>query len=237
MPLDTREIVRIAIEAGQAIMEIYESSEGIEVQTKNDESPLTQADIAAHDTIVRGLTSIDPLTPIVSEEGRVGNPMDSDASWLVDPLDGTKEFINRNGQFTVNIGIIEHGKPVMGVVYAPAINRLFVAEGPDKAWQADVNPGEPVPASDARMPLHIRRYPEPGLTAIASKSHRSPETDAFLKKFKVSEIISAGSSLKFCLLAAGGNFVLVQLFLFNKAASTKTRPKDPEADTARLIAA
>ena len=107
MSFDTLEIVRIAVEAGQAIMDVYESTEGIEVQTKSDDSPLTEADIAAHNTIVRGLASIDPNTPIVSEEGRIGNPMDSDASWLVDPLDGTKEFIKRNGMFTVNIALMK----------------------------------------------------------------------------------------------------------------------------------
>ena len=112
MPFDPSEVVRISIEAGQAIMDVYESSEGIEVQTKNDDSPLTKADLAAHDAIVRGLASIDPNTPIVSEEGRVGNPMDSDESWLVDPLDGTKEFIKRNGMFTVNIALMKRQGPV-----------------------------------------------------------------------------------------------------------------------------
>ena len=122
MPFDPSEVVRISIEAGQAIMDVYESSEGIGVQTKNDDSPLTKAALAAHDTIVRGLSSMDPNTPIVSEEGRGGNPMDSDVSWLVDPLDGTKEFITRNGMFTVSIALMKrHGsrwKPSFGVVHA-----------------------------------------------------------------------------------------------------------------------
>ncbi|MEM1151175.1 MAG: inositol monophosphatase family protein, partial [Pseudomonadota bacterium] len=118
-------------------------------------------------------------------------------------LDGTKEFINKRGEFTVNIAIIEYGKPVMGVVYAPALSRLFVAEGPGQAWQADVAPGDALPPPEVRSPLVVRPCPEAGPTAIASKSHRSPETDAFLEKFNTADIISAGSSLKFCLVAAG----------------------------------
>lgn len=197
------QLASIALDAGKLIMDIYSSD--FAVERKDDASPVTDADAQAELLIMDGLMIAEPSLAVIAEEAMsAGQLPEHDTRFaLVDPLDGTKEFINRNGQFTVNIGIIEHGKPVMGVVYAPAINRLFVAEAPDKAWQADVKPGEPVPASDARMPLHIRRCPEQGLTAIASKSHRSPETDTFLKKFKVNEIISAGSSLKFCLLAAG----------------------------------
>ncbi len=197
------QLASIALDAGKLIMDIYSSD--FAVERKDDASPVTDADAQAELLIMDALMIAEPSLAVIAEEAMsAGQLPEHDIRFaLVDPLDGTKEFINRNGQFTVNIGIIEHGKPVMGVVYAPAINRLFVAEAPDKAWQADVKPGEPVPASDARMPLQIRRCPDEGLTAIASKSHRSPETDAFLKKFKVAEIISAGSSLKFCLLAAG----------------------------------
>jgi len=197
------QLASIALDAGKLIMDIYSSD--FAVERKDDASPVTDADAQAELLIMDALMIAEPSLAVIAEEAMsAGQLPEHDIRFaLVDPLDGTKEFINRNGQFTVNIGIIEHGKPVMGVVYAPAINRLFVAEAPDKAWQADVKPGEPVPASDARMPLQIRRSPDEGLTAIASKSHRSPETDAFLKKFKVAEIISAGSSLKFCLLAAG----------------------------------
>jgi len=120
---------------------------------------------------------------------------------LVDPLDGTKEFINRNGEFTVNIAIIEHGRPVMGVVYAPALDRLFVAEAHNSAWQGSAAPGGAVPTG--RTPLRIRKAPNEGLTAVASKSHRTPETDTFLEKFRIAGLTGAGSSLKFCLIAAG----------------------------------
>ena len=107
MQFDHLEIVGIAIEAGLSIMDVYDSSGQIEVQSKDDESPLTKADIAAHKTIIRGLATIDPEVPVVSEEGRVGDPEQSELAWLVDPLDGTKEFIKRNGMFTVNIALME----------------------------------------------------------------------------------------------------------------------------------
>ena len=120
---------------------------------------------------------------------------------LVDPLDGTKEFVAKNGEFTVNIAIIEHGRPVMGVVYAPALHRLFVAESPSHAWQSKAAPDGTVPKQRNR--LRIRPAPKNGLTAVASKSHRSPETDTWLAKYPVHEITGAGSALKFCLVAAG----------------------------------
>lgn len=197
------QLARIALDAGKLVMDIY--STDFDVERKDDASPVTEADAKAEILILDGLKAAEPDLKVIAEEsvsaGKI--PEHGHRFALVDPLDGTREFINRNGQFTVNIGIIEHGKPVMGVVYAPALNRLFVADSPDSAWQADVKPGAPVPSEDARRPLHIRKCPDAGVTAIASKSHRSPETDAFLKKFKVDEIISAGSSLKFCLLGAG----------------------------------
>lgn len=197
------QLARIALDAGKLVMDIY--STDFDVERKDDASPVTEADAKAEILILDGLKAAEPGLKVIAEEsvsaGKI--PEHGHRFALVDPLDGTREFINRNGQFTVNIGIIEHGKPVMGVVYAPALNRLFVADGPDSAWQADVKPGAPVPSEDARRPLHIRKCPDAGVTAIASKSHLSPETDAFLKKFNVDEIISAGSSLKFCLLGAG----------------------------------
>ena len=197
------QLARIALDAGKLVMDIY--STDFDVERKDDASPVTEADQKAEDLILAALAEADPDLDVIAEESvAAGRIPDHDVRFaLVDPLDGTKEFINKNGQFTVNIAIIEHGKPVMGVVYAPALNRLFLAESPDRAWQAEVKPGEAVPGSDARLPLHIRKAPEDGLTAIASKSHRSVETDEFLARFDVNEIISAGSSLKFCLVGAG----------------------------------
>ena len=203
MTITGDQLARIALDAGKVVMEVY--STDFDVERKDDSSPVTEADAKAELLILEGLAAAEPDLPVIAEESvSAGKIPEHGARFaLVDPLDGTKEFINRNGQFTVNIGVIEHGRPVMGVVYAPALNRLFVAEGPDTAWEAEVTPGAPVPAPDVRKPLHIRKRPEAGATAIASKSHRSPETDAFLGKFKIGEIISAGSSLKFCLLGAG----------------------------------
>ena len=143
-----------------------------------------------------------PQDAVLSEEGKDDRVrLNSERVWIVDPLDGTKEFVNKNGEFTVNIAIIEHGRPVMGVVYAPAKDRLFVAESHNSAWQARVAPGQPVP--DTRAPIKIRPAPPAGLTAVASKSHRSAETNDWLEKFDVAETVGAGSSLKFCLIAAG----------------------------------
>ena len=203
MSLTADELADIALQAGALIMEIYATD--FDVDRKDDSSPVTEADAKAETLILQRLAAVDPELPVIAEEsmseGKV--PEHGHRFALVDPLDGTKEFINKRGEFTVNIAIIEYGRPVMGVVYAPALSRLFVADSVDMAWQADVAPGGDVPGASDRRPLTIRRCPEAGLTAIASKSHRSPETDAFLEKFNTADIISAGSSLKFCLIAAG----------------------------------
>ncbi|MEO0983282.1 MAG: 3'(2'),5'-bisphosphate nucleotidase CysQ [Pseudomonadota bacterium] len=196
-------LAAIALEAGALIMAVYETD--FDVDKKADASPVTEADEKAEALILERLAAAEPGLDVIAEEA-VSNghiPEHGDRFALVDPLDGTREFVNKNGQFTVNIGIIEHGRPVMGVVYAPAMDRLFVATSPSAAWEAEAAPGAETPPPEARRPLSIRRAPEAGLTAIASKSHRTPETDAFLDKHPVADIISAGSSLKFCLIAAG----------------------------------
>lgn len=196
-------LARIALDAGALIMQIYATD--FNVDRKDDSSPVTEADEKAEALILAALAEADPTLPVIAEEAvAAGNiPEHGTRFALVDPLDGTKEFINKRGEFTVNIGIIENGVPVMGVVFAPALNRLFVADSRFSAWQAKAEPGGPLPASDARTELRIRRAPEVGVTAIASKSHRSDETNAFLETQNVADIISAGSSLKFCLIAAG----------------------------------
>lgn len=192
---------RIALDAGKLIMDIYASDFGVE--HKGDASPVTEADQRAEELILKGLAEAEPDLAVVAEEsfseGKV--PEHGYRFALVDPLDGTKEFVNKNGEFTVNVAIIEHGRPVMGVVYAPAKNRLFVAESHNSAWQATAEPGGELPT--VRKALKIRPAPEVGLTAVASKSHRSPETNEWLSKFNVAETVGAGSSLKFCLIAAG----------------------------------
>ncbi len=182
--------------AGDAIMKIYESD--FEVRTKDDESPVTAADEAGEKIILEHLARLTPDTPVVAEEsvsaGRIPD-ISGGRYWLVDPLDGTKEFVSRNGEFTVNIGLIEDRRPVMGVVFAPARERLFYAAGPGRAF---VEEG----ASTAR-PIGVRAAAKDGLTVVASRSHRDAKTDEYLEQFKINELKSAGSSLKFCLVAAG----------------------------------
>lgn len=201
MALTPDTLARIALDAGQEIMRIYRTE--FSVDTKDDKSPLTEADGRAEALILARLAEADPDLKVIAEESVASGvvPEHGARFALVDPLDGTKEFIAKNGEFTVNIAIIEHGRAVMGVVYAPALDRLFVAESPSSAWQAKAAPGGPVPTE--RQPLRIRRAPAAGLSAVASKSHRSPETDAWLANYHVHEIVAAGSSLKFCLVAAG----------------------------------
>lgn len=203
MPMNADALAAIAIEAGSIIMDIYLSD--FSVSHKDDSSPVTLADEKAEAYILAALEKLDPELPLLAEEavaaGRI--PAHGSRFALIDPLDGTKEFINKRDEFTVNIGIIENGVPVMGVVYAPALGRLFVAENRFSAWQAKVAPAGQLPAQAQRQKMQIRKAPAEGLTAIASKSHRSPETNAFLEAHNISNIISAGSSLKFCLIAAG----------------------------------
>ncbi|NQY97800.1 MAG: 3'(2'),5'-bisphosphate nucleotidase CysQ [Henriciella sp.] len=203
MTLTGDTLARIALDAGALIMQVYATD--FNVDRKDDSSPVTEADEKAEALILAALAKADPGLPVIAEEAvAAGNiPEHGNRFALVDPLDGTKEFINKRGEFTVNIGVIENGVPVMGVVYAPALNRLFVADSRFSAWQAEVEPGGALPDPEDRSALRIRRVPDAGVTAIASKSHRSDETNAFLDTQNVGDIISAGSSLKFCLIAAG----------------------------------
>ena len=198
-------MVKAAIEAGVIIMEVYNAASGIETDKKGDDSPVTIADQKAEELILKALAEAAPGVPVLAEEsvseGRI--PELGDQFFLVDPLDGTKEFIKKGTDFTVNIALVEHGRATMGVVYAPARDHMWVAEGPATAWEADVVLGGDVPPADARKPMKIRALPAGGVTAVASKSHRTPETDEFLDKFNVSELKSMGSSLKFCLVASG----------------------------------
>ncbi|MEQ1930825.1 MAG: 3'(2'),5'-bisphosphate nucleotidase CysQ [Parvularculaceae bacterium] len=190
------ELARIVREAGAAIMQVYAS--GIDVAYKTDASPVTEADRRAEDIILQRLHEIAPATTVLSEEAASDGAafVPAPTFFLVDPLDGTKEFINRNGEFTVNIALIRDGRPALGAVYAPALARLYLGAHGLGAFRIDE-------ASGAKTKIGTRPRPQAGLVAVASRSHRSPETDDYLRDLSVSSFVEAGSSLKFCLIAEG----------------------------------
>ncbi len=192
----------LAITAGAAIMPFFKS--GADVRQKADDSPVTDADEAAEAVILDGLRALTPDIPVIAEEAMAAGtrPEIGESFYLVDPLDGTKEFISGRGEFTVNIALVMHGKPVVGVVFAPALKRLFLGAVPGGAFEESVAPGVEAGAPQLR-PIAARSAPEAGIVAVASRSHRAPETETYLEQFKVASFVSAGSSLKFCLVATG----------------------------------
>lgn len=189
-------IVKLAREAGDRILTIYHQD--FDIKVKDDSSPVTEADEAAEAIILKGLAELTPDIPVLAEEAQAAGKepdLSGGVFWLVDPLDGTREFINKRGDFTVNIALVEHGVATMGVIHVPARETTYFAEGRGRVWRQNGN-GAPVP-------IAVRTAPEDGLVVVASRSHRTPETDAYIEKFKVKELISAGSSLKLCLVAEG----------------------------------
>jgi 3'(2'), 5'-bisphosphate nucleotidase len=195
-------LIYTAQRAGGAIMAVYATD--FAVKDKADTSPVTAADEAAEKIILADLAAIAPGIPVVAEEsvaaGRV--PVIADRFFLVDPLDGTREFVSRRDEFTVNIALVENGVPVLGVVFAPARHELYWGDvRAGKAGHIDADPDGTMPSMGTA--ISARQPPARGLTAVASRSHRTPETDAFLAGFAVAEFLSIGSSLKFCLVAAG----------------------------------
>jgi 3'(2'), 5'-bisphosphate nucleotidase len=195
-----REMRRLALEAGAAIMEIYRSGD-LETEAKDDASPVTAADRAADALISAGLRASFPDVPLVTEEQAASHHQEVSTFLIVDPLDGTKEFVKRRGDFTVNIAYVENGVPVRGIVYAPARGRLFMttAEGGAVEEIGDLA----VAAMGEMKPLHVAAADNSGLRVVASKSHRTPETDDYIARYEVADVVSAGSSLKFCLVATG----------------------------------
>jgi len=201
--------IEAAIEAGQAILEIYHSGD-FDVTTKGDDSPLTKADLASHDVIMRHLepTGI----PVLSEEGRDMPFAERSAwseLWIVDPIDGTKEFIKRNGEFTVNIALARHGEPVLGVIYVPVTGELYVGVAGQGAHKAIWPAGASQDVSTVMAGADVLPMPKGGrpCTAVASRSHMSPETEAFIANLREEHgevaLISKGSSLKLCMVAEG----------------------------------
>ena len=192
-------VTNLAIQAGHKILEYYK--EPIHVEAKSDKSPLTQADLAAHDIISEGLKKITPDIPVISEEGGLASydeRKEWGVFWLVDPLDGTKEFIKKNGEFTVNIALIENGSPVYGVVHVPATGITYTGIKEEGSFKTDENGVQQKIYSmkpDLKNPVAI----------VSSRSHGNDDMDRILKEkgIQIGKKIPAGSSLKFCLVAEG----------------------------------
>ena len=189
-------ITDLAIEAGNAILAVYATD--FDVESKSDESPLTQADLASHNCIVAGLAALTPDIPIISEED--GLP-EFDVRgkwsryWLIDPLDGTKEFVNRNGEFTVNIALIDNHRPIFGVVHVPVQDKTYIGcEGRGSELRADGETKSIAIGANSNQPVRI----------VGSRSHRGTSLDAFLAKLSDHDMVAMGSSLKFCVVAEGG---------------------------------
>lgn len=191
---------QLAIEAGAKIMEIYES-EDFDVRAKSDESPVTAADEAADAIISTGLRQAFPDIMLVTEEQAASHSERGETFLIVDPLDGTKEFIHRRGDFTVNIALVEEGTPTRGVVYAPAKKRMFLTLADGSAVEES---GEFARESLGEThPIRVAESNNDALMVVASKSHRDQATDDYIAKYSVQDMKSAGSSLKFCLIATG----------------------------------
>ena len=191
---------RLALEAGARIMEVYDGPD-FEVKAKADKSPVTEADEAADALISTGLVAAFPGVPLITEEQAASHNIRARTFLIVDPLDGTKEFIQRRGDFTVNIAYVEDGVPLRGVVYAPAQGRLFYTlpggEAVEEAGALDLGNVGPL------HPIAVSRPDNAALRVVASKSHRDAATDDYIAKYAVADMKSAGSSLKFCLVATG----------------------------------
>lgn len=190
---------RLALEAGARIMDIYARPD-FEVRAKGDASPVTEADLAADAVISAGLRAAFPQVPLITEEQSASHDLTARTFLIVDPLDGTKEFVQRRGDFTVNIAYVQDGVPTHGVVYAPAKGRLFYTL-PDGSAVEETGPfgDEPGPLK----PLKVTSPDNAALMVVASKSHRDQATDDYIGRYSVKDMTSAGSSLKFCLLATG----------------------------------
>lgn len=196
-------ICAIAREAGDAIMAVYQR--GGTVQAKSDNSPLTEADLASHRILTRGLAALAPDIPVVSEEDEASHPhrRPDRTFWLIDPLDGTKEFLARNGEFTVNIALVTDSHPVLGIVFAPALDLLYWNESGGGAFRADDSGVHPIRVAG---PVHGRPT-----RVVASKSHLDDRTRAFIDALGPHELVQAGSSLKFCRVAEGSADVYPRL--------------------------
>ncbi|RQO65888.1 3'(2'),5'-bisphosphate nucleotidase [Pedobacter sp. KBW06] len=196
--IDIAPILAIAIEAGQGILKVYHDlAQDFQITSKKDHSPLTAADQLAHDIIMKGLTALHPDIPVLSEEGaEIAYEIRKDwpLYWCVDPLDGTKEFISRNGEFTVNIALMANNEPVMGVIYSPVLNLIYYGSLRDGSFKM-------IPGGPAERIFVAKE--KGNWKAIGSRSHADPEEEEVLKEFPVTDKLAIGSSLKFCFIAEG----------------------------------
>ncbi len=194
MLLEIHQLAALARQAGQRIMPFYRTA--LKVKSKEDQSPLTEADLASHEYLAAALLSLRPAAPVISEESwQPGSGAIAGQFWLVDPLDGTKEFLKGTNEFTVNIALVRDGYPVMGVVHAPALGVTYYAVLLEGAWRQD---GDEPP-----VPIRTRRADPANLSLVASKDHAGPLVQALLEEFPRAALRSMGSSLKFCLVAEG----------------------------------
>jgi 3'(2'), 5'-bisphosphate nucleotidase len=196
----TRQFRRLALEAGDRIMEVYNGPD-FEVKSKGDASPVTEADEAADALISTGLRAAFPGIVLITEEQAASHALTARTFLIVDPLDGTKEFVQRRGDFTVNIAYVEDGVPLRGVVYAPAQGRLFYTLANGTSVE-ETGPFDKVTPGPCR-PIRVATPDNAALMVVASKSHRDAATDAYIGRYAVRDMTSAGSSLKFCLVATG----------------------------------
>jgi 3'(2'), 5'-bisphosphate nucleotidase len=190
--------IQASLEAGKKIMEVYERPDFTElVEYKDDRSPLTLADKKSHEVISSILFKSFPDIPMISEEGKdisYDTRKNWDYYWLVDPLDGTKEFIKRNGEFTVNVALMVNKKPVVGIIYIPVQNKLYVGIKDKAAYKIE---------NESKQSIHVRTAPFHNRIAVGSRSHSAPEEQAVFERYGIEETISSGSSIKFCLVADG----------------------------------
>ncbi|MDJ0738614.1 MAG: 3'(2'),5'-bisphosphate nucleotidase CysQ [Gammaproteobacteria bacterium] len=197
-------MLSIAKAAGAAILDIYHQD--FAVDHKDDSSPLTAADLASHRTIVQGLAGLDADIPVLSEEGAdipFAQRRDWERYWLIDPLDGTREFVKRNGEFTVNIALVEHGRPTLGVVHVPVTGISYVGVAGEGAWKLDAD-GE---GREIQVAAALHRP----VRVAGSRSHAGDSLKRFLERLGEHEIVSMGSSLKLCLVAEGAADVYPRL--------------------------
>jgi 3'(2'), 5'-bisphosphate nucleotidase len=191
------QITTMVRSAGSAILEVYGRPGTVQISAKGDDTPLTEADLAAHRVLEAGLRGLLPGVPVVSEEDEASlvHRRPSGSFWLIDPLDGTKEFIARNGQFTVNVALVRDGFPVLGFVYAPVLDELFVGGERCGAFRVKAGGVAPIAVAAQRMDAPLR--------VVASRSHMNDATRVYLERLGVHELVQAGSSLKFCRVAEG----------------------------------